>query len=252
MPQLLRGGLGLVALALLVLATSAAGRAETPIPAAPTAWVTDTAGFLSAQSASTLNGRLRAYERQTGHQILVYIAPTTGGVPIEDWAVRAFEQWKVGRKGLDDGLVLFIFVKDRTLRFEVGYGLESKVPDVLAARILRETVEPDLRAGQPDRAVTAGIDRILALTGGEAPGRNAGTQNPESGNASPAPLSLIDLIFIGLALLVFAIIAIRSPWLAILLLVNIFGGRGGSGGSGEGGFSGGGGRSGGGGASGRW
>ena len=60
-------------------------------------------------------------------------SPTTGGVPIEDWAVRAFAEWKVGRKGLDNGVALFVFAEDRALRIEVGYGLEDRVPDALAS-----------------------------------------------------------------------------------------------------------------------
>ena len=234
---------------LLTIWMPAAAGAETAIPPAPTEWVTDTAALLSAQTVSDLNVRLRAYERQTGHQVLVYVAPTTGGVPIEDWAVRAFAQWKVGRKSLDDGLVLFIFPQDRTLRIEVGYGLESKVPDVLASRIIRETIAPALQTGQADAGVTKGIDRILLLTGGPAPGST--TPSAGEGDANATVLSPLDLVFIGLAFLVFAMVAIRSPWLALYLLVNILGGHGG-GLSGEGGFSGGGGRSGGGGASGRW
>jgi uncharacterized protein len=226
-----------------------AAPAETAIPPAPSTWVTDAAALLSAPTRSDLNARLREYERKTGHQVLVYIAPTTGGVPIEDWAVRAFEQWKVGRKNLDDGLVLFIMSRDRALRIEVGYGLESRVPDVLASRIIRETIAPALLAGQPDRAVTDGIDRILKLTGDAAPGNGATTGDDI--NANNVELSPIQLVLIGLFLLVLAVVAIRSPWLALALLVNIFGGRGG-GFSGDGGFSGGGGRSGGGGASGRW
>lgn len=238
----------IVLVILLAIWTPAAGWAETPIPPAPTAWITDTAALLSAQTVSDLNGRLREYERKTGHQVLVYVAPTTGGVPVEDWAVRAFAQWKVGRKSLDDGLVLFIFTQDRALRIEVGYGLESKVPDVLASRIIRETLTPALRAGQPDRGVTEGVDRILQLTGDAAPGSAAAT---EGGDANAIPLSAFQLVLLGLALLALVVVAIRSPWLALYLLVNIIGGRGG-GFSNGGGFSGGGGRSGGGGASGRW
>lgn len=228
----------------------AAAATETAIPSTPTMWVTDTAAFLSARSIRDLNVRLRAYEQTTGHQILVYVAPTTGGVPIEDWAVRAFAQWKVGRKGLDDGLVLFIFPQDRTLRIEVGYGLESKIPDALASRIIRETIAPALQAGQPDRGVTAGVDRILQLAGGETPG-NA-TVGGDQRDANTTVLAPIDIVAIVLVLLILAFAAIRSPWLVLYLLANILGGRGGGGGTGQGGFSGGGGRSGGGGASGRW
>jgi len=243
----------IVAVILLAIWMPAAGQSETPIPPAPTQWVTDTAGLLSAQTVSDQNARLRDYEGRTGHQILVYVAPTTGGVPIEDWAVRAFAQWKVGRKNLDDGLVLFIFPRDRTVRIEVGYGLESKVPDVLASRIIRETIVPALAAGQPDRAVIEGLDRILQLTGDATSGNQTATG--DNGNENGFGLTPLQLILIGIVFVVLVVVFVRSPWLVLYLLVNIFGGgRGGSGGGGfsGGGFSGGGGLSGGGGASGRW
>jgi uncharacterized protein len=213
--------------------------------------VTDTAGLLSPQTVSVLNERLRAYEGETGHQILVYIAPTTGGVPIDDWAVNAFAKWKVGRKGLDDGLVLFMFPQDRTFRIEVGYGLEAKVPDIAAARILRGVIDPRLAAQEPNHAVTEGVDAILALIGGETPSAGAGPPGGE-GDGSGAPPSAMDIVALCILGFVFLVLFIRSPWLAMLLLVNILGGRGGGGSYGGGGFSGGGGRSGGGGASGSW
>ena len=74
---------------LLALLSSGARAAETPIPPAPSRWLTDTAGFLSAQTRASLDARLQAYEASTKHQVIVYIGDTTGGVPIEDWAVRA-------------------------------------------------------------------------------------------------------------------------------------------------------------------
>ena len=249
MASFLRTLVRAIALVLAIGSSTAAAYAETPIPANPTAWVTDTAGLLTAQTVNDQNVRLRDYQRKTGHQILVYIAPTTGGVPVDDWSVRAFKHWKIGRKGLDDGLALFIFSQDRTFRIEVGYGLESKVPDVLAARILRETIAPALRAGKPDEGVTAGIDRILQLTG-EAASANV----PPATDVAPADtvsFSPLQIVIIVLVIVGFIFLAIRSPWMAFYLLINIFGGRGG-GMSSEGGFSGGGGRSGGGGASGRW
>src|SRR5205085_323723 len=128
-------------LVILVWATLAHA-AETPIPPTPRAHVTDTASFMSAEAARSLDARLADYEHSTGHQLIIYIGRTTGGVPIEDWAVRAFEVWKVGRKGLDDGLVLFIMSDDRKLRIEVGYGLEGQVPDAIASRIINEVIVP--------------------------------------------------------------------------------------------------------------
>jgi len=119
----------------LLVIVCAAGDADVPIPPAPAQWATDTAGLLSPQTIADLNARLSTYERQSGHQVLVYVGTTTAPTPTEDWTVRAFEHWKVGRKGLDDGVVFFVFPRDRTARIEVGYGLEQTLPDVVASRL---------------------------------------------------------------------------------------------------------------------
>ena len=157
---------GLAAL-ILVMAASAVrlNAAETPIPPAPTSWVTDTAGFMSPAAQSSLDSRLQTYEQSTGHQLIVYIGQTTGDAPIEDWAVRAFAKWKIGRKGIDDGLVLFIMSADRKLRFEVGYGLEPVVPDAIAGRIINDVIVPRIQAGDRDGAVTAGMDAVMTVIG---------------------------------------------------------------------------------------
>ena len=222
--------------------------AETPIPASPTQWVTDTANFLSPEAVRSLDARLAAYERATGHQLIVYIAPTTGDAPIEDWAVRAFEKWKVGRKGLDDGLVLFIMPQDHKMRIEVGYGLEAIVPDAIASRVINEVMAPRIQAGHADDAVTAAIDTLTGVIGGQA---NAlpPTRTPEQSK----PLTLFQWIFYGIIGILILALVITHPALAFFLLANIMsGGSGGGGGGGGGGFGGGGGRSGGGGASGSW
>ena len=223
-----------------------AAQAETPIPPAPTEFVTDRAAFLSPSAVSELDGRLATYAQQTGHQIVVYVDHTTGGVPIEDWAVKAFERWKVGRKGIDDGLVLFIFKDDHRLRIEVGYGLEDRVPDLLASRIINDDMVPRIRAGDADGAVRTGVDRLIQTIG-------------DTGGARPAPHktpaweSLVVVILILMA----GGFIITHPALAALILASS-GRRGGGGwggggfGGGGGGFSGGGGSSGGGGASGSW
>src|SRR3972149_5542913 len=98
---------GLLLLVLLFPAAFAFA-AETPIPPAPTRWVTDEASFMSAEAARTLDSQIEKYAASSGHQLLVYIGKSTGDAPIVDWAVRAFKAWKIGRKGMDDGLALFI------------------------------------------------------------------------------------------------------------------------------------------------
>ncbi len=225
-------------------------RAQAATPPPPTRWVTDGSNLLSPATREGLDRRLQAYQESTGHQVLVWIGSTTGGDPLEDWTVRAFAAWKVGRKGLDDGLVLFIFTGDHKVRMEVGYGLEGQVPDILASRIIRETILPRLKAGDGDGALNEGVDRILKVIGGDASAREPQDQGRQGGQ----PIGLGGWIVIGVLGLAFLVLAITHPGLAIWLLFNILsGGRGGGGGGGGGGgWSGGGGSSGGGGASGSW
>jgi uncharacterized protein len=260
-------GAALVAALAAVVAASGAARAETPIPAAPTRWVTDHAAFLSPAATQELDARLQSYEGQTGHQVIVF----TGGVPIEDWAVRAFKQWGIGHRGRDDGLALFIFSDDHHLRFEVGYGLEDRLPDARAARIIGDLMVPRIRAGDRDGAVRAGLGAALAALGGEATGAGSTPAQPVAEAPPPEENHGVGIIGV-LVTLLFFFLFLRHPFLGILGLMNIgppgwrnrgsgggwssgggfSGGGGGFGGGGGGGFSGGGGSSGGGGASGSW
>ena len=241
--------------ALLVWAGILLAAQDIKVPRSPDRWVTDEAGFLSPEMAASLNARLEAYEQETGHQVLVYIGRTTGGVSIEEWAVRAFEAWKVGRKGLDDGLVLFIMAEDHTVRIEVGYGLEERVPDARAFRIINEILRPGFQSGQQDSAVSEAVGGLLSLISGRDEGAGG---PPEAQARRPHGRSVLGTLLVAAAVIFFFILLITNPSLALWLLFNIFsGGRGGGrggwgGGGGGGGFSGGGGRSGGGGASGSW
>jgi len=216
------------------------------IPSAPDRWLTDAAGFLSASARESLDRRLQEFERESGIQFIVYIDRTTGDVPLEDWAVRAFEQWRIGRQGTDNGVILFIMAEDRKIRIEVGYGLEGQLPDALAGRIINETIVPEIQAGRPDDAVTRGVEQITTvISGGTLPDSSERPQFSARKKLTPGRLILFIIAGIG-----FLILFITNPSLALYLLFSILsGGRGGGGG---GGFRGGGGRSGGGGASGSW
>lgn len=233
----------------LVLAIVAALAAVAPIPPAPTRWVEDRAGLMSPAARSALDARLEGYERATGHQVIVWIGTTLDGAALDDWAVRTFKAWRIGRKGLDDGIAMFVFVEDRTIDIEVGYGLEDKVPDAIASRIIREIMAPRLRAGDRDGAVSAGADAVLTAIEGR-PWTGAPATTPSEPTTSP-----LTWILGGLALIAFLILAVTHPRMAMFLLWTIMasGRRGhGGGGFGGGGFGGGGGRSGGGGARGGW
>ena len=250
--------------ACIVLGATASRADQVPIPPVPTEWVTDNVGFLSAQTASALNQKLEAYEHVSGHQVIVWIGDTTGDASLEDWTIRALEKWRIGRKGLDDGVILFIFAKDRKIRIEVGYGLESVLTDARASEIIRNQLTPRLRAGDKDGAVTAGVDAIVAALG--AAGANESAPSPAENRPAIAAgaLILFGLIVFGVVISLLMIVATTRravmynipgrrlggvPWIAT------FGGFGGSdfgGSGGGGGFSAGGGMGGGGGASGGW
>jgi uncharacterized protein len=258
---LARPAAALVAAAAL-FAAAPSRAAEPVLPPPPQSWVTDTVGYMSPGVRESLARQLEDYERRTGHQVLVWIGRTTGDVPIEEFAVKTFEKWKVGRAAKDDGLVFFLFTEDRKMRIEVGYGLEDKVTDLQAGRIIREVVAPRLQASDPDGAVTAGATAILstidaaegqtgAAVGGEAPPPRETPPQRAARPLTAAQKVLIAVIGIGLLLLF-----VTNPSLAVWLLLNMLssggGGRGGYSSGGGGGWSGGGGRSGGGGASGSW
>lgn len=236
---------------LLALLTPCLPAVGPEIPPPPTRWLTDQAGFLSPAAAAELDGRLEAFERASGRQFIVWIGRSTAPLPIEDFAVRAFAAWKVGRRGLDDGLVLFVMAEDRALRFEVGYGMEGEFPDILAGRIVSEVAIPRLQQGDPDGALRAAVEEAIGVLAGGASATGAAPgARPAGGKkrkATPFETALLVLAVIG-----FIILFITNPQLALWLLWSILSSRGGGGGGGGGGWSGGGGRSGGGGASGRW
>src|SRR5207244_254047 len=109
--------------ALLLLALAAApvpGRSETAVPELRSR-VTDLTGALDRSAQASLEGRLQAFEEKRGSQIAVLIVPTTEPETIEQYSMRVAERWKLGRKGIDDGAMLVVAIKDRTMRIEVGY-----------------------------------------------------------------------------------------------------------------------------------
>jgi uncharacterized protein len=241
------------ALLLAGLAGTALGQSA-DVPRSPDRWVTDKAGFLSAATVDELDSRLETFERTTGRQIIVYIDKTTGGTPLEEWASKAFQAWKVGRKGLDDGLAVFIMAEDRKVRVEVGYGLEELVPDITAGRVINDIMVPAIRNGDNDAAVAGAVDAFLRAIAGEGEaGAEAGSGEAQGAARAKGGFSKGQKALSVIAVVFFLILFITNPRLALWLLFSLLsGGGGGRGGRGGGSFGGGGGRSGGGGASGSW
>ncbi|MFR0690850.1 TPM domain-containing protein [Enterobacterales bacterium AE_CKDN230030158-1A_HGKHYDSX7] len=125
--------------------------------------VTDLTQTLDAGQRAQLESQLAGLEQRKGAQIAVLLIPSTGEDSIEDYAVRAFEQWKLGRKGVDDGVLLVVAKNDRTLRIEVGYGLEGTITDVQAGRIIREQIVPLFQKGDFAGGIQAGVNSLITL-----------------------------------------------------------------------------------------
>ena len=247
----------LLVLALLLCAAAVAW-AALPIPPAPDRRINDYAGVLSSDERARLEDKLRAREQGSSNQVVVAIFRSLQDESLEDYSIRLAQAWRIGQKGLDNGVIFLVFTEDRKMRLEVGYGLESKLTDALSSQILRQAVAPRFREGKIADGIAAGLDAIdQAIAGtykGAAPARR-------QQGSSLYPLILLAIVLAGLGSIILPALfanARRQGWTGGRGGWGgggpfIFMGGGGSGGGGGGGdFSGGGGGFGGGGASGDW
>jgi uncharacterized protein len=152
-------------LAVTLGCASGAG-AQIAVPAL-TGHVVDQTGVLSAEQSSTLEQTLQAFEARKGSQLAVLIVPTTAPEAIEQYSIRVAEQWKLGRKKIDDGAILLVAKDDHTLRIEVGYGLEGALTDATSKRIISEIIVPHFRQGDFYAGISAGVDQIIRVVDGE-------------------------------------------------------------------------------------
>ena len=276
------------ALVALLLFCASASFADVAVP--PIGRVVDQTATLSDSDISSLELTLKDFEDRKGSQVAVLIVPTTAPETIEQYSLRVAEQWKLGRKKIDDGALLIVAKNDRKLRIEVGYGLEGALNDVTAKRIIDEVITPKFRNGDFGGGISDGVTKILSVIDGEP-------LPPPVKKSNPVDLSAIGdyfpFLFIGTIIvggifraifgrllgatiagggigLILWLVAGTLPIAAIagiiVFVLTLFGdslasGGGGSGSGGGfssggsssgGGFSGGGGSFGGGGASGSW
>jgi len=270
---------------LLWLLLAGVARAELAVPALTTR-VTDQAGLLTDGQRQLLEQTLSDFEATKGSQIAVLIVASTQPEAIEEYGIRVATAWKLGRKGVDDGVLLLIAKDDRKMRIEVGYGLEGVIPDAVAKRVIAEIITPYFKQGDYFGGIEAGVSRLIRLIEGEALPPPAARDVSWSGIKDMLPVVFAVVVFGsgfmgaffgrligasiagGIAAVIFWV-SLGSLLIALLIGVGVFlfsillgGGRGGyygGGGSGGGGgyrsgggFSGGGGSFGGGGASGGW
>ncbi len=269
-------------LALWLLLGMAVRGAET-LPPRPDRYFNDVAGVVPAAEATRLDEQLRQFERDTSNQIVVAVYPKLEtSSTVQDYTYRIAESWKVGQKDRRNGAVLFVFIADRKIFIQVGYGLEGALPDAMCRRIIAEEIAPKFKTRDYTAGLVAGVDAMLRASRGEYTGSGR-----VAGDRATAPRSSAGgWLFAGLLLFLFLGVIPRllgrgamysrsgrsTGGMGDMLLGGIlgsllnsrrggpggFGGgsdrdRGGGGfGGGGGGFSGGGGSFGGGGAGGDW
>ena len=274
----------------LLLCWPFAASADVAVPPL-TGRVVDQTATLTPDQAATLENTLKAFEDRKGSQIAVLILPTTQPETIDQYSLRVVEQWKLGRKKVDDGVLLIVAKNDRKLRIEVGYGLEGALNDATAKRIIDEIITPKFRGGDFAGGIIEGVGKILSVIDGEplpVPEKPRPTADfDQLGEYFPVILivvivggtifkaifgRLLGSVFTGVAIGSIAWFVVSALSLAAIagfiafiftLISDSLGSSGGSGGrssgggfssgsSSSGGFSGGGGSFGGGGASGSW
>jgi uncharacterized protein len=225
-------------------------------------YVTDETGTLTSSEINSLSQKLQAFDKKTSTQIVVYMISSLEGESLEDVSNQIAEKNKIGKKGKDNGVLLFISKSDRKIRIEVGYGLEGSLTDAVSSQIIRKEIAPSFRSNNFYEGINKGTDAIISVTKGEY------TVDKKSQKDINGISCLGIPIFI---LLIFGIIFF-SIFMSIIRRIfgfgrniyskgnrwsnwgggGFFGGGGSSSGSGFSGFSGGGGSFGGGGASGGW
>ncbi|MFV3333530.1 TPM domain-containing protein [Pseudomonas sp. NY15437] len=141
-----------------------AQRVELPALKSP---VTDLTGTLDSAWTTAMKQRLLALQQRKGSQIAILMLPSTGEDSIEQFATRVFEHWRLGRRGVDDGVLVLVAKDDHRMRIEVGYGLEGAIPDVVAARIIRENIVPAFRNGDFAGGIERAVSTLVRLIDGE-------------------------------------------------------------------------------------
>ena len=281
--------LGKALLLACTLSWSFMAASQVPVPAL-TGHIIDQTGTLTTEQKATLEQTLAAFEARKSSQLAVLMVASTAPEEIEQFALRVAEKWKLGRKKVDDGVILVVARNDRALRIEVGYGLEGALTDLTSKRIISEAVLPRFKQQDFYGGITAGVDQIIRVVDGEPlPAANRAPAASFGNVGQYAPIVFILALALGGvlrstlgkvpgAVVTGGVIAVVAWFvvgaLSVALVAGVMGlfftllsggmrghglggyygagGVGGRGGMGGGGFSGGGGGFGGGGSSGRW
>lgn len=150
-------------------------------PGPATAFVNDFTNTLSAGQKEELNNKLTRFSSETSNEIAIAIISSLDGDTIEDYAVKLFEDWKIGQAKEDNGILLLVSLDDKKMRIEVGYGLEGALPDAASYQIINNTLKPAFQTGNYYVGINQAVDEMMAATRGEY------TVNSNNNNQSGGP-----------------------------------------------------------------
>jgi uncharacterized protein len=200
--------------------------------------VNDYAGMISPATERLLEATLQRFEEAESTQIVVLTIPSLKGDALEDFSIRVAEQWKIGRKRRDNGVILVVAKAERKLRIEVGYGLEGRLTDAVSGRIIRNVIVPEFKAGRFEQGIINGINAIIQVVQGEFEGEQGGrgAPRPDTGAGSTVFFFIVLIVLIsrlgrinrgagvlagGLLAPVFGALSFSIGWPYLLLLIPV-------------------------------
>ncbi|MBL0173755.1 MAG: TPM domain-containing protein [Ignavibacteria bacterium] len=214
----------LLALLLAVAALTAARALDVPYLSGR---VNDVAGVLNASTVSEIEALLKAYEDSSSNQIAVLIISTLDGESLEEYTLKVAETWKLGRKGVDNGVLLLIAKDDRKLRIEVGYGLEASLTDAVTSYIITRVITPRFKQGDFDGGVRDGVRAMISAADGKLDMSNASAPSSSASGDEFSGWGLVFfLVFWYGIVMIFTVTAILSrgcmSWFLFLFLIPFY------------------------------
>ena len=161
-------------------------------------YVNDYAGMISPSAKSKIEEGLKAFEQSDSTQLVILTIPTLGGENIEEFSIKVAEAWKIGQLQKDNGILLIVSKQERKIRIEVGRGLEGRLTDLMAGRIIDQVIKPRFKQGDFDAGFITGASALMAATRGEFKAEQRPIQRRQKG----FPPFLTFLLFLGVFVLI--------------------------------------------------
>ena len=180
-----------VLLSVMVMAQTATALDVPPLKSR----INDLADLIQPSTERQLVSALSQLEKSDATQVVVLTIPSLEGEVLENFSIRVVDQWKIGQKKFDNGVLLLVVKNDRKIRIEVGYGLEGKLTDLTAGRIIRDVMVPQFKMGHFDQGIINGVSAIVAVVRGEFTAPVTPTRHRGRGKSSPKAFGFIALIF---------------------------------------------------------